>query len=323
MSDKDNVTENAEKLDEVKASMGDESMANDPVPAAGGNAKGKNRKADMNKSVDPKADEIEDDVKTPQADGSKSKAPARKADKAAVKEAVEEIFNGQDLSEDFKGRASVVFEAVVNQRIAEEAEMLEEAFEARLDEQVGLAIEELAAGLDGYLNSLAESWMEKNAVAVDRGIKAEMAESLMDGLKSLFTEHNIDVSEEKVDAMASVTAQLEETEERLNEALNKNVELNNELSEAKQREAFDEITEGLTDTQVEKIKTLSENVDFTSVSEYREKVSIIKENFVAESVKTADNNVVQLDEEIEADAEVTLDPVMSRYAEAISKNIGK
>lgn len=321
MADKDQT-----QLDEVKASMGVDAEANDPVKSAGGEAKGKNRPADLNKAVDPKADEIEDTVKTPQGKESMTKAPSRRADKKAVSEAVTEMFTGQDLSEDFKDRAGVIFEGVVNTVIQEEVARLEEEFEQKLEEQTDVAVSELNEQVSKYLDYVAEQWMKRNEVAIDSGIKAEMAESFLSNLKDLFVENNIDIPEESIDVVAEMTDQVEELEGKLDESKRENIELRTALTEAQVEKAFTEMTEGLTETQKDKLKTLSENVSYDSLSDYRNKLDIIKENYFGdEKTKTLTEGVDTGNQEIdapEADAP-QVDPSMSRYAAALSSSLRK
>ena len=309
-----------DQLDEVKASMGDESEANDPVAAPGGNAKGKNRPADQNVTVDPKADTV--DNVTPEGKAKPVKAPKRLADKAAVKEAVDGMFEGSDLTEDFKGKAAVIFESVVNTKIEESLVALEEQFDAQLDEQVELAVTGLAESVGSYLDDSVETWLEENKVAIDRGIQAEMAESLIAGLHTLFVEHNLDVSEEKVDVVESMSVEMDEMKAQLNDALNESIELKKTLAESEKVEAFDEIAEGLSDVQAEKLKKLSESVEHSDVSDFKSKVAILKENYFSKD-KTALTEAADLDGEIETDKEVAIDPTMDFYANAISRNIGK
>ncbi|PHS22146.1 MAG: hypothetical protein COA84_13270 [Robiginitomaculum sp.] len=308
-----------DELNEVKASLGDASEANDAVTPAGGKAKGKNRPADQDNTIDAKADTV-DDV-TPEGKVKPVKAPARKADKAAVKEAVEEMFEGQDLSEEFKGKAAVVFEAVVNGKIEESLVALEEQFEAKLDEQVDLAVDDLADKVGTYMDYVVETWLSDNTVAIDRGIQSEMAESLMIGLRDLFVEHNLDVSEETVDVVESVSAELEDTKTKLNASMNENIELKSALDLSVKTDAFDAIAEGLTDIQTEKLKTLSENIDYNSVGDFKEKVEILKENYFSKENKEVLVEATDLNGEIAPEDTTVIDATMNHYVDAISKNI--
>jgi hypothetical protein len=322
-----------DQLDEVKAT-GENSMANDPVTPAGGDPKKKNRPADMSKAADPKADEIEDDVKTPQgtaADskspaegpGTGKKAPARMADKkASMKESIEEMFAGQDLSEDFKDRATVIFEAAVNVKLNEEVARLEEEFETKLNEQAEIAVNDLVEKVDSYLDYVVEKWMEENELAVEAGIRTEMAESFMSGLYGLFVEHNVDLPEEKADIFAEMAEELEAKDNELSEAMNETIALRKELAEAHKHDAFEEISEGLTETQIEKLEKLAEGVDFDTIDDYKTKVSIIKENYFGG--KTLTESVDEVDPiEEETTEQRYVDPAVASYADAISRTLRK
>lgn len=321
-----------EQLDEVKAT-GEDSSTMDPVTPAGGSPMKKNRKADMSKSVDPKADEIEDDVKTPMggpsaseksaAEGSTGKkAPARKADKTGMKESIEEMFGGQDLSEDFKEKATVVFEAAVNAKLQEEVERLEEEFEEKLEEQATAAVSELIENVDSYLDYVVEKWMEENELAIESGIRTEMAESFIAGLHDLFVEHNIEVPEDKVDAYAEMAEQLESKDEELNEVINETIELRKALAEAHKQDVFEDISEGLTDTQREKLAKLAEGVEFDDIEGYASKVEIIKENYFGGKTLTEEVDEIDPIEEETSETQY-VDPNVAKYAAAISKTLRK
>ena len=316
MSDKE-----LDQLDEVKATLGSPNETSDPVTPAGGDPKKKKRPADASKTVDPKADEIEDDVKTPQ--GTADKKAKEPAAGVSMKESVEEMFAGQNLSEEFKEKATVVFEAAVNAKLNEEVTRLEEEFEAKLEEQTSVAVNELVEKVDSYLDYVVEKWMEENELAIEKGLRAEIAESFIAGLADLFAEHNINLPEEDLDVVADMAEQLETTESKLDEAVSQVVELRKELTEAKKADAFEEIAEGLTDTQVEKLEKLAEGIEFENLDEYKNKIQIIKENYFG-GAKELTESVDEVDPIDEGTSEVrTIDPAMARYAEAISKSLRK
>lgn len=333
MADKDN-----DQLDEVKAT-GENSSTMDPVTPAGGSPKGKNRKADKNASAYPVSD-VEDEAnekkpggepfdKTSPAErkGTGKKAPPRRADKTAMKESVEEMFEGQDLSEDFKTKAAVVFEAAVNNQLAEHAEQLEEEFAERLEEQTTLAVNELIEQVDTYLDYVVEQWMEDNELAIDRGIKAEMAESFMNGLFNLYQEHNINVPEESEDVLDEMAEALEKMEDRLDEVLEENIQLKSALTEAAKADIYDQVCEGLTETQAEKLIRLSEGISYEDEDDFAEKVEIIKESYFGASSesKTLTEELGDDNDPIDDVTEhtVTGDPEVNRYAAAISKTLRK
>jgi hypothetical protein len=304
-----------DQLDEFKADGEDSSIA-DPVTGAGGAVK--KRKADK-AGAPEKADNIEDDVKTPQGTAGKV-SPKRPADKG-MKESVEEMFAGADLSEDFKEKATVVFEAAVNAKLQEEVARIEEQFEAKLDEEVEVAISDIVEKVDTYLDYVVEQWMEDNKVAIERGIRSEIAESFIEGLKDLFVEHNINLPEEEVDVIADMAEQLEATEAQLNEAINETIELKKALTESKKAEILESYTKDLTETQAEKFRALTEGVEYSDLDELSRKVKIINEQYFG--AKTVLSESLSEIDPIEEATTQKIDPAMAAYAQAISKTIRK
>ena len=305
-----------EQLDEFKAD-GEDSMAADAVTGAGGAVK--KRKADKAGAAE-KADNIEDDVKTPQGTAGKV-SPKRPADKG-MKESVEEMFAGADLSEDFKEKATVVFEAAVHAKLTEEVARLEEQFEAQLDEQVETAVSELVEKVDTYLDYVVENWMEENRVAIDRGIRAEIAESFIDGLRDLFVEHNINIPEEEVNVVADMAEQLEATEAKLNESINEAIELRAKLEESAVEKMVESYSKGLTETQAEKLFTLAEGIEFSNVEEFEKKLKIVKENYFGGKAVLSEG-LDSLDPIENETQSVKHDPSVSAYVDAISRSLRK
>ena len=305
-----------EQLDEFKAD-GEDSMAADAVTGAGGAVK--KRKA-VKAGAAEKADNIEDDVKTPQGTAGKV-SPKRPADKG-MKESVEEMFAGADLSEDFKEKATVVFEAAVHAKLTEEVARLEEQFEAQLDEQVETAVSELVEKVDTYLDYVVENWMEENRVAIDRGIRAEIAESFIDGLRDLFVEHNINIPEEEVNVVADMAEQLEATEAKLNESINEAIELRAKLEESAVEKMVESYSKGLTETQAEKLSTLAEGIEFSNVEEFEKKLKIVKENYFGGKAVLSEG-LDSLDPIENETQSVKHDPSVSAYVDAISRSLRK
>jgi hypothetical protein len=306
-----------DQLDEFKAD-GENSMAADAVTGAGGSVK--KRMADKATAAE-KADNIEDDVKTPQGTAGKV-APKRTADRG-MKESVEEMFAGSDLSEDFKEKATVVFEAAVHVKLTEEVARLEEEFEAKLDEQVDIVVSELTEKVDTYLDYVVENWMEENKVAIDRGIRAEIAESFINGLRDLFVEHNINVPEDEINVVADMAEQLEATENQLNDAINEAIELRAQLEDSTVEKMVESYSKGLTETQAEKLYTLAEGIEFSDVEEFEKKLKIVKESYF-DSKSVLSEGLDYLDP-IE-DAQTSMikhDPSVSAYVDAISRSLRK
>lgn len=250
--------------------------------------------------------------------------------KSHVKEDVDAIFDGQELSEEFKTKASTIFEAAVIARSIEYKQELDEEFEAMLSEGIEESIKDLNAQVDKYLNHVAEQWLEENRLAVESGIKSDILESFLGGMKAVFTEHYIEIPEEKVDVVESLTAKVEELETALNESENKFIEQQQQIQEMSQKAeleiAFKEVSEGLTDTQIDKLAAVSESISFTSVDEYKEKLKTIIEGYVAKSVKTVSSNAlneeVQLDEQTgKTAAPKVQDPMIASMVERIKKSV--
>lgn len=295
-------------LEEAKAT-GEDSENMDPVTPAGGSPKGKNRKADVNKSVDPNADNIEDTVKTPQG----------KHD-VGMKEAFEGIFEGHDLSEEFMTKTIAVFEAAVHEKVLAEKATLEEKFEADLEEQVAVATDELVEKVDAYLDYVVESWMEANEVAVESNIKVEVAESLLNSLKGLVTEHNLSIDDEQRDVVAEMEEKLEESTNKYNELVEELVSIREEKQRLELEATFKTVAEGLTDTQAEKLGVLAEGVSFANIEEYTSKIEAIKESYFTESAIRQVDETELLEEEVESEpAKPALDPMIARYADSIGR----
>ena len=243
----------------------------------------------------------------------------------AMKEDMENLFQGEDLSEEFKEKATTIFEAAVGAKVSEITEQLQAEFDAKLEEQVVSVVGELSETLDDYLNYIVNGWLEENEVAIETSLRSEITEEFIEGLKNLFVEHYIDIPEDKVDVVEELSVKVEELEGKLNEAMNDNIELNKALQENAKNQIFAEVSEGLADTQADKFATLAENVQFEDVDSYRRKLEIVKENYF--SAKKVRSNIIQ--EEVDnASDEAQAQPVkmtgpVANYVQAISRSIKK
>lgn len=264
---------------------------------------------DIKESDDAEEDDDEDDISEEDED----------EDKVDGKKAVDEMFADDGLSEDFKAKATVVFEAAVGSKLVEEVARLEEEYEAKLDEQTELAVADLVEKVDSYLDYVVEQWMTENELAIEKGIRSEIAESFIDGLRGLFVEHNINIPEDDVDVIADITEQLEETEAALNEAMDGQIQLRKELHESKRQDAFAGVAEGLTFTQVEKLTSLTEGLEYSNLDDFTRKVEIIKENYFSTSTKTSLTE--EVDPVDEGTQRVATDSSVAKYAEAISRTL--
>jgi hypothetical protein len=254
------------------------------------------------------------------------KKMVKKADlKEKMKEDMDALLSGENLSEEFVTKATTIFEAAV---IARAEEVISEA-EEQLMEEFEIAVEsikeDLAAKVDDYLNYMVEEWMKDNEIAIQSGLKAEITEEFLTGLRDLFIEHNIDIPEDKVDIVEELAAQLEATESVLNEEIARGVELSKALNEQKKIEAIYTACEGLTQTQVEKMKSLAEGVDFTTGEEFTTKLDTLKESYFRADVKVATTDAlddeVLLEEEKRAIKSSNSD--IDYYAKTISQTLVK
>lgn len=223
--------------------------------------------------------------------------------KPSYKEDVEEIFGGDELSEEIKHKASIVFEAAVNARVIVETARLEEEFETRLEEAIEDGLSEIVDNVDKYLSYAVEEWVEENKVAIDAGLKVEMAEDLISGLKGIFEANYIEIPETKVDVVAEMTEKVEELEAKLNEQIEKNHDLKEKNTALKVEKAFIETTEGLAETQVEKLRTLVEGVSYDSAKDYKNKLNVIKETYFPSSPKQPEESTIVLTEEVSSESE--------------------
>jgi hypothetical protein len=255
-----------------------------------------------------------------------SKIAKLTAEDIDIAEDVKAIFAGVEVSDEFMSKAKEVFEAAVLSKVNEQIETLDEKFDASLTEEITTVSESLVERVDSYLDYVVEQWMENNAVAIERGLKAEIVESFMSGLKGLFEEHYIDIPDEAVAVTEELADKVEVLEAAINEEIEKNVELSAQLKEFERAFAFAEVSEGLTDTQVAKLQSLSESVDFESVDTYKKKIGTLRESyFPSKSSAGILSESVTLDEEPVGDevAERQVPVEMAAYMSAISRGIKK
>ncbi len=199
-----------------------------------------------------------------------------------IEEDVNALLGGEELSEEFKEKAKTIFEAAINSKIAGIKEELEAQYQEKLAEEIEAAKESLAERVDSYLEYVADEWFEENALAVETGLKSEMTESFLEGMKGLFEEHYVSIPEDKYDVLESMVEKLDDMETKLNEQIEKNISLNGRLSEATADGILDQVSEGLAQTQKEKLASLSESVEFESEGQYREKLETLKESYFSE-----------------------------------------
>ena len=242
--------------------------------------------------------------------------------KASMQEDISALMDGEQLSEDFVVKATTIFEAAVVSRTEAIVEEIENELFEQFEEAVETIKEELATKVDDYLNYMVEQWVKENELAIQSGLKSEIVEDFITGLKDLFEQHYIDIPADKVDVVEELTAKVEELENSLNEQIQTSVELTKELNEAKKVEAIHAVCEGLTQTQVEKLKSLAEGVEFTTEEEFAGKLETLKESYFKAEVKPADNSALDdevLIEEEDKKATVYSDSLVEAVAKTISQ----
>lgn len=247
--------------------------------------------------------------------------------KGAVKEEIEQLFGDEQLTEDFKEKLSTIFESALSSRLSLEIETMREDFEERVAQEVAEQIIELENKVDGYLTHVAESWMEQNEVAIESALISEINEQLIEDIREVFLKHNISVPENKIDVVEEMSARIDELSEKLNESMNANIELVNELREFAKSETFDEIAEGLTVVQAEKLRNLSEGIEYSDPETYANKLNILKEKFfnVKKNTNTTSDLILEeseINDETDDSRFVSRVPEnMRQYVQAISNTV--
>lgn len=228
------------------------------------------------------------------------------------------VSEQEDLSEEFKDRAAVIFEAAVKSKISEEIDRLEEQYKAELSEEVNQIKEGLVEKVDGYLTYVVEQWMTENKVAVEVGLRAEIAESFINGLKGLFEQHYVEVPEGKYDLVDDLASKVNELEEQLTKSVEDNIALSEKVQNLRRDQILSEATQGMVEIDAAKLKSLVEDVDFESEETFAKKVSIVKESYF----KPTKAQVIDESTDVATDAKGTLvesSPLMSRYVTALSR----
>ena len=234
-----------------------------------------------------------------------------------VSEDVHALTEGEELSEDFQKKAATIFEAAVKSKLRSEVVRIEKAKQREVAEEVEAAKSELTEKVDAYLTYVVEEWMKENEIAIERGLKGEIAEDFISGLKSLFEEHYIDVPDEKYDILGAQAEKLDELEAKLNEQIEKTAELKKQNNELVRESVFADVTSDLVATEVEKFKGLAEDVEFTDADAFREKLDTLKESYFPKSTTIAES----VDTETDGSDALDTTGAMAAYMAAISKNV--
>jgi hypothetical protein len=279
------------------------------------------KKDEKKESMDDKEKEkVNASYKTEDADAEKKdeKVKEEKEKDIDVKEHVDALVAGDDsLSEEFKQKAATVFEAAIKSKVKEIAEDIQADYDKKLTEETSKSKDELVEKVDSYLAYVVEEWMKENELALERGIKGEIAEDFISGLKKLFEDHYIDVPDEKYNVLEDQSSKIEELNKKLNESIEKNVELSKENGEHKRQNIIDEASKELADTQKEKFNKLAEEVEYSNEEDFKTKVATIKESYFGKKESTSEIDDVAAESNAEQPQDLT--NAMAAYSAAISK----
>jgi len=242
-----------------------------------------------------------------------------------VQDDVKALLEGEELSEDFQKKATTIFETAIKSKVAAIKEELQESYATALVEELDEIKKGLTERVDSYLEYVCDEWFQENALQVETGLKSEMTESFLEGMKGLFEEHYVTVPEEKYDVLNSMVDKLDEMEGKLNEQIDRNVALNRRLAESNADGVFAAVSEGLADTQKEKLATLAENVEFESETDYREKLETLKESYFPSKASAPKNTSENLSEEVSTEEVISEEatPRMQAYLNVLSRAVKK
>ena len=290
-------------------------------------AESKNKQAELVEEVENDEEVVEELEEVTEEDVAEDASDDVVAEEVKVEEEstldvaadVAALVNGEDLSEEFKAKAATIFEAAIVARVKQEIATLEEEFEAKLEEVAAKNQEGLVEKVDGYLNYVVETWIAQNEIALERGMKSEILENFVSGLKGLFEESYIDIPEEKFDVLGQMESEITELQSKLDEQLAANVEMNKIIAEQARVDIIKDACNGLTDTEVEKFTGLAEELAFEDASTFAAKVQTIRENYFTNKAGKALVESVVTDEPVETlTEEKVIDPSMKRYMNALN-----
>ena len=264
---------------------------------------------------DEESEESEDEEDDDEEDKKKKKKKVEES--ISIEEDVDALLSGEDLSEEFREKAKLIFETAINAKISEIYESLEEHYESKLLEEVDSMKGQLVERVDAYLEYVADEWLQENALVVEQGLKTEMTESFLQGMKGLFEDHYVTIPDDKYNVLESMVDKLDEMETKLNEQIERNVALNQRLAESVADVIFSDITEGLATSQKDKLASLAENVEFDSEANYREKLVTLKESYFPRNTSAQRDYSETLSEETNYNEPVS--GVMGSYLQTLSR----
>lgn len=276
-------------------------------------------KKDEESEDDESEDEESEDEESEDDDEEEDKKKKKKKveESINIEEDVAALLAGEDLSEEFREKAKLIFETAINAKISEIYESLEEHYESKLLEEVDSMKGQLVERVDAYLEYVADEWLQENALIVEQGLKTEMTESFLQGMKGLFEDHYVTIPDDKYNVLESMVDKLDEMETKLNEQIERNVALNQRLAESVADVIFSDITEGLATSQKDKLASLAENVEFDSEANYREKLVTLKESYFPRNTSAQRDYSETLSEETNYNEPVS--GVMGSYLQTLSR----
>jgi hypothetical protein len=307
----DTVSKSAQVAGEpshLKAGYSEETNSEDEVVES--------KEKDIKKDVEEEEKETKEGMKKKSLKASH----CEETDSLDIKSDIDALVGDADLSEEFKTKAATIFEAAITSKVKAEQERLQSEYDTKFEEEISKSKSELTEKVDSYLNYVVQEWMNENKLALERGIKGEIAEDFIGGLKKLFEDHYIDVPDEKYDVLEDQASKIEEIEKKLNEEIEKNVEMNKVNGSYKRQEIIDENSKDLADTAKEKFDSLVEGVEYSSEEDFAKKVETIKESYFGQKAeKSADS--VDIDDVAVGDetSNEDLSNAMAAYTNAISK----
>ena len=306
---KDVVTKGAKPADPMPAGMKEESEAEEEVVETVDSAEEEIVEEEETEGEVVAEEEVTEETEEVEAEYS-------------VEEDVQALFTGEDLSEEFQEKARTIFETAIKTKVAEVKEQIEAQYEAALIEEVQSIKSELTERLDAYLEYVADEWIAENTLAIEHGLKTEMTESFLAGMKSLFEDHYVSIPEDKYDVIENMVDKLDEMETKLNEQIQRNVALNKRLAESTSDVIFAEVAEGLALSQKDKLASLAENVEFDSEANYREKLVKLRESYFPTNAGTQRSKTETVSEEVkteEQQIQESYSPMMSAYLQTLGR----
>ena len=278
------------------------------------------KKDEESEDEESEDDESEDDESEDDEEEDKKKKKKKVEESINIEEDVAALLAGEDLSEEFREKAKLIFETAINAKISEIYESLEEHYESKLLEEVDSMKGQLVERVDAYLEYVADEWLQENALVVEQGLKTEMTESFLQGMKGLFEDHYVTIPDDKYNVLESMVDKLDEMETKLNEQIEKNVALNRRLAESVTDVVFAEVSEGLALSQKDKLASLAENVEFDGEDNYREKLANLRESYFPSKAASAQRTVSEnLSEEVDYSNNPVVEGVMGRYLQTLQR----